>query len=161
VNTPNENAGLHIDWRVVGRAALSGLVLIIPIVALTEILGATIDNFNNSHWLVLPFLLILFAFAAAGYAGGRLEPTAPYTHGMLAALGSFAAWLVIRVVARLVRGASIGLSVQAVFATALFAAGLGLFGAVIAGRAPALLHENETPPPSPRARNDGPDAAAP
>jgi hypothetical protein len=157
VNAPNDNQRLHIDWRIVARAALSGLVLIIPIVVLTEILGATIDNFNSSHWLVLPFLLILFAFAAAGYAGGRLEPTAPYTHGMLAALGSFAAWLVIRVVARLVRGASIGLSFQAVFATALFAAGLGLFGAVIAGRAPDLLHENDPPPR--RAHNDGPDAA--
>ena len=158
MNVPNDNAGLHIDWRIVARAALSGLVLIIPIVALTEILDATIDDFNNSHWLVLPFILILFAFAAAGYAGGRLEPTAPYTHGMLAALGSFAAWLVIRVFARLIRGANVGLSVQSVFATALFAAGLGLFGAVIAGRAPELLHENDPPPR--RAHRDGPDAAA-
>jgi hypothetical protein len=162
VNTPNEHERLHINWRVVGRAALSGLVLIIPIVVITEILDATIDNFGSSHWLVLPFILILFAYAAAGYAGARLEPTAPFTHGMLAAIGSFAAWLVIRVLARVVRGANIGFGLQAVFANALFAAGLGLFGAVVAGRAPELLHENESPPPRrPQPRpNDGPDAAA-
>jgi hypothetical protein len=137
---------LHVDWRVVVRAALSGLVLIVPIVIITEILDATIDNFSGSLWLVLPFLLILFAYAAAGYAGGRLEPSAPFTHGILASLGAFGMWLVIRVLARVVRGAHLGFGWRAVFTNALFAAGLGLFGAAIAARAPALLHENDPPP---------------
>ena len=137
---------LHVDWRIVGRAALSGLSLIIPVVIIAEILDATIDNFSDSHWVILPFLLILFAYAAAGYAGGRLAPWAPYTHGILASLGAFAAWLVIRVGERLVRGDHIGFGPRAVMTNAMFAAGLGLFGAAVSGRAPELLHETRDDP---------------
>ena len=114
VPEPASEGGLHIDWRVVGRATLSGLSLIVPIVIITEILDATIDNFSDSWWVFFPFLLILFAYAASGYAGGRLAPWAPYTHGILAALGAFGSWLVIRVVERLVRGEHIGFGPRAV-----------------------------------------------
>jgi hypothetical protein len=146
VTTPEEeHRGLQISWSTVGRAALSGLVLIVPVVIITEVLDATIDNFSSSRWVFLPFLLILFAYASAGYAGGRLAPWAPYTHGILASLGSFLAWLVIRVVERLVRGDHIGFGPRAVVTNAMFAAGLGLFGAAMAGRAPELLHENDPP----------------
>jgi hypothetical protein len=142
----------YVGWRVVVRAALSGLSLIIPIVIITEILDATIDDFSDSWWVFIPFALILFAYAASGYAGGRLAPWAPYTHGILASLGAFATWLVIRVVERLVRGEHIGFGPRAVMTNAMFAAGLGLFGAAIAGRAPALLHEtgdDNRPPAEP------------
>jgi hypothetical protein len=145
VSTPvpdESQQGLNIDWRIVGRAALSGLVLIIPVVIVTAILEATIDDFSASKWQVLPFLLILFAYAAAGYAGGRLGPWAPYAHGILAALGSFAIWCVFRVLERVVRGAHIGFGPRAVMTNAMFAAGLGLFGAAIAGKATDVL-----PPP--------------
>jgi hypothetical protein len=152
--TTNEPAdhGLHIDWRVVVRAALSGLVLIIPIVIITEILDANVSNFSGSRWVFFPFLLILFAYAAAGYAGGRLAPWAPYTHGILAALGSFATWLLFRVVERLIRGAHIGFGPRAVMTNAMFAAGLGLFGAAIAGKASDIL-----PPDAPSNLNRNPD----
>jgi hypothetical protein len=145
VTTPSDTPDdrLHVNWRIVARAALSGLVLIVPIVIITEILDSMIDNFSDSRWLFIPFLLILFAYAAAGYAGGRLAPEAPYTHGILASLGAFVAWLVIRVGERLVRGEHIGFGPRAVMTNAMFAAGLGLFGAAIAGRAPDLLEERE------------------
>jgi|SoiMethySBSTD1v2_1073268.scaffolds.fasta_scaffold2355527_1 hypothetical protein len=149
---PVSDGGLHIDWRVVGRATLSGLSLIVPIVIITEILDATIDDFSDSWWVFFPFLLILFAYAASGYAGGRLAPWAPYTHGILASLGAFGSWLLIRVVERLVRGEHIGFGPRAVMTNAMFAAGLGLFGAAISGRAPEMLDQRRDgaggPPPS-------------
>jgi hypothetical protein len=143
VTTPNEarRDGLHVDWRVVVRGALSGLSLIIPIVIVIEVLDAKIHNFDSSGWVVLGFLLILFAFAAAGYAGGRLGPSAPNTHGILSALGALAVTLVVRVVERLARGQHLGFGWRSAIADAMFAAGLGLFGAAVAGRAPDLLHE--------------------
>jgi hypothetical protein len=128
---------LHVDARAIARAIASGLSLIIPVVIITEVLDATVEGFDGSWWVFLPFMLILFAYAAAGYAGGRLAPWAPYTHGILAALGAFGTWLVIRVVERLVRGEDIGFGPRAVMTNAMFAAGLGLFGAAIASRAPA------------------------
>ncbi|MCU1426727.1 MAG: hypothetical protein JWL83_727 [Actinomycetia bacterium] len=150
MTTPNaDDGGLRVNWATVVRAALSGLVIIIPIVIFTEILDANVDNFSSSRWVFLPFVLILFAYAAAGYAGGRLAPWAPYTHGILASLGSFLTWLLFRVVERLVRGAHIGFGPRAVMTNAMFAAGLGLFGAAIAGRAPELLREDRDPPPEP------------
>jgi hypothetical protein len=151
VTTPSDagEQGLHVDWRVVVRGALSGLSLIIPIVIISEILDANIANFSDSWWVFLPFALILFAYAASGYAGGRLGPWAPYTHGILASLGAFATWLAFRVGERLVRGEHIGFGPRAVMTNAMFAAGLGLFGAAISGRAPELLHETRDQPRSP------------
>ena len=140
---------VHVDWAVVARGALSGLVLIIPIVIITEILDANVDNFSGSRWVALPFVLILFAYAAAGYAGARLAPQAPYTHGILASLGSLLTWLLIRVVERLVRGAAIGFGPRAVFTHVMFAAGLGLFGAAVAGRAPDVLGDRSVLPRDP------------
>jgi hypothetical protein len=146
VTTPShDDGGLHINWATVGRAALSGLVLIIPVVIVTEILDANVNNFSGSRWQVFPFLLVLFAFASAGYAGGRLAPWAPFTHGILASMSSFFIYLAIRVVERVARSAHIGFGPRAVLTDAMFAAGLGLFGAAIAGRAPDLLHENDPP----------------
>jgi hypothetical protein len=133
---------LRIDWRNVGRGVLSGLSLIVPIVIITEVLDESVDDFSDSWWVFLPFLAILFAYAAAGYAGGRLSPWAPYAHGILAALGAFGAWVVIRVLERTVRGEEIGFGPRAVVTNAMFAAGLGLLGAALSSRAPAA-----SPPP--------------
>jgi hypothetical protein len=144
----NAGAGaprLRIDWPNVGRGVLSGLSLIVPIVIVTEVLDETVDDFSDSWWVVLPFLAILFAYAASGYAGGRLAPWAPYAHGILAALGAFGAWLVIRVVERLVRGEEIGFGPRAVLTNAMFAAGLGLLGAAVSGRAAAIAGTPDEP----------------
>jgi hypothetical protein len=142
VTTPEEG-GLHIDWGVVLRGTMAGLSLIIPIVVIIEVLDAVIDDFDSSGWVVFGFLLILFAFAAAGYAGGKLGAWAPYTHGILSALGALGVTLLFRVVERLARGKELGFGWRSAIADAMFAAGLGLFGAAIAGRAPRLLEERE------------------
>ena len=151
MSTPHDASDdrLRFDWRVVVRGALSGLSLLAPIVILIEVLDANIDNFDNSAWLVLAFAFVLFAFAAAGYAGGRLGPWAPYTHGILSALSSLAVVLTFRVVERLARGADLGFGWRSAIADAMFAAGLGLFGAAISGRAPELLHEHRDQPRAP------------
>jgi hypothetical protein len=142
--SPADHAdGLHVDWRVVARAAAAGLSLIIPIVIITEILDASIDDFSDSRWLFIPFLFILFAYAATGYAGGRLAPDAPYTHGILASLGAFGTWLVIRVVERLVRGEHIGVGPRGIVTNAMFAAGLAVFGAAISLRATDVLEKRD------------------
>jgi hypothetical protein len=141
VTTPD--GGLHIDWRVVARGTMAGLSLIVPIVIVIEVLDAVIDDFDSSGWLVFAFLLILFAFGAAGYAGGKLGPWAPYTHGILSALGALGITLLFRVIERLARGKDLGFGWRSAIADAMFAAGLGLFGAAIAGRAPQLLEERE------------------
>jgi hypothetical protein len=130
-----------VDWRAVARGALSGLSLIIPIVVVTEVLDANVDDFSDSTWVFVPFVLILFAYAASGYAGGRLGSWAPYTHGILASMAALAAWLLFRVVERLARGEDIGFGPRELLTNAMFAAGLGLFGAAIAARAPAPLDE--------------------
>jgi hypothetical protein len=144
-------AGLHIDWRVVVRAAVAGLSLIIPVVIIAEILDATIDDFSDSNWIFIPFVLILFAYAAAGYAGGRLAPDAPFTHGILAALGAFGTWLVFRVLERLARGEPLEIGPRGILTNAMFAAGLAVFGAAVSNRAPDMLGETR--------RDDGHDDA--
>ena len=138
---------MTVDWRVVVRAAFTGLSIIVPVVIITEVLDAQIDDFADSRWLFFPFALILFAYAAAGYAGGKLGRLAPYTHGILAALTALGTWLAIRGAERLVRGKEFGFGPRDILTNAMFAAGFGLFGAAVASRAPQAQTADQEPSP--------------
>jgi hypothetical protein len=73
---------------------------------------------------------LMFAFAAAGYGGGKLAPWAPMAHGALGAAGSYLIVQAFGIVRRLIAGDPInfiGYPLQA-----FIAAGCGLLGAAFA-----------------------------
>ena len=103
MTAPELDTGAAVRWPAVIRGALLGLALVIPITIVGAILDRSMDNFDNSGWRVLLALLIALTFVPAGAYAARLAPTGPLTKGALAGVGTFVAWLPLRVLIWLTR----------------------------------------------------------
>ena len=101
-------------------------------------------------WLFVAFVVILYAYAMAGYGAARSRPDAPLADGMLAGFGAFAIWLLVRLAVPLVRGDRLGFGIVAVVTNALFAIALGVLGGIFAvrvvDRRPQLAAEGPSEP---------------
>jgi hypothetical protein len=137
-----KNARLEIDLTALRRGIVGGLVLIVPI----SLIVALVTHHRRSSyggWQLVAFVAILYAYATAGYGAARTRPDAPLAHGMLAGLGAFLVWLLVRLAVPLARGDRIGFGVVAVATNALFAVALGALGGLFAARRgpTAVTHE--------------------
>lgn len=131
-----------IDRHAVARGATVGLLLFVPISALRVLVDRNVSDFEHSGWAPL-FAVALFAvYALAGFIAARIAVDAPYTNGVLAAVGAFLLWIPIRILIWAVRdsGQHLISGIAPVFTPArilgqfVFAAGLGAIGGVIASR---------------------------
>ncbi len=116
-----------IDWSIVKTAALSGLVLLVPLALLNQWL---IDEESTNFAKLGFFGAFMFAFAAAGYGGGKLAPHAPMAHGALGAAGSYAVIQAFGIIRRLIAGGDLNFAGYPLLM--LLAAGCGIFGAAFA-----------------------------
>lgn len=131
-----------LDWGAVVRGALLGATLILVVSIAGAIIDRSIDDFDDSGWPVTIFLAVLAAYAVAGWWAGRSTHGGPLTIGALAGIGAFAAWVPIRILIWAVRDDSKGLvsgddavfTLGGVFANLVFAAALGMVGALIGAR---------------------------
>jgi hypothetical protein len=128
--------------RPVLRGALLGAGLILLVSLAGALVDRAVDDFDDSAWPVTIFLGILVAYLAAGWGAGRQAVGSPLTNGALAGLGAFAVWVPVRTVIWAVRDDSRGLvagddavfSLGGVFANLVFAAALGMVGALLGAR---------------------------
>jgi hypothetical protein len=131
-----------VDARAVGRGALAGVLLIIPLTALRAILDREIEDFDGSAWVPLFALALFAAYVIAGVVAGRRTPDAPLSNGLLAGVGAFVLWVPLRVLIWIMRSESQGLftgadpvfTVGQLFGQILFAAVFGLIGGIIGAR---------------------------
>ena len=131
-----------VDRGAVIRGTGVGTLLILVASVTGAIIDRAVDDFDDSGWPVTIFLAVLVAYAVAGWWAGRSTAGAPLTTGALAAIGAFVAWVPIRILIWAVRDDSKGLfsgddavfSVGGVFVQLVFAAALGMVGALIASR---------------------------
>jgi hypothetical protein len=138
-----------IDRGAVARGAAIGLLLFVPISALRVIVDHNVNDFDHSAWAPVFAIALLVVYLVAGFVGGRDGADAPYSNGMVAAIGAFVLWIPIRIVIWAVRDTSQGLvtgstpvfTVPAVFTQLVLAAALGAFGGWLAGRRRALADE--------------------
>jgi hypothetical protein len=140
VSTETDRAGVDdapiVEWQAILRAALSGLVVVLPISVIYAVLERQVDDFDDSAWPFLLFLALLFVFAFAGWYAGLLVPRAPLSNGALAGLGVLVTWLPIRVVIWALRDDSRGLvsgsdpviTIFGVFGLAIAATAFGMLG---------------------------------
>jgi hypothetical protein len=141
------------------RPALRGALLGAGLIFLVSVAGAlvdrAVDDFDDSAWPVTIFLAILAVYGVAGWWAGRVSSGEPLTNGALAGLGAFAVWVPVRVLIWAVRDDSRGLisgddavfSLGGVFANLVFAATLGMVGALLARRsARGPLADRASPP---------------
>jgi hypothetical protein len=155
-NTPGSDGDtrLGIDWRVVLRASLVGLAIIVPVTVLRVVLDRELADFDNSGWIYPLFVLILVGYFAAGWVAGRARPDAPLTHGALGGIGVLVLWIPIRVAIWAVRedgralfkGDHAALRPGQVFGQIVIAATLAMVGAFVATRVGRRRTTTEAPP---------------
>lgn len=126
--------------QAVGRGALVGTALLVPVVTVTAFL---VDRSGEgvSPWRIPLFFGVLAAFGLGGFVAARAVPASRFTAGILAGLGAFALWLPLRALTwwirddgrGLVTGADAVLAPGQVLTAALFAATLGLVGGILGG----------------------------
>jgi hypothetical protein len=144
------------DARAVGRGALAGLLIIVPLTALRAVVNREVNSFDNSGWVPLFGLALFAAYLIAGVVAGRRTLHAPLSNGLLAGVGAFLMWLPLRVLIWVARGESQGLftgpgpvfTVTQLFGQVVFAAVFGLVGGVIGARTKrpaAVTGEGATP----------------
>jgi hypothetical protein len=131
--SPKPNARLVLDVTALRRGIVGGLVLIVPISVIVALVSHG-KRSGNSGWLLVAFVAVLYAYATAGYGAARTRPEAPLSHGMLAGLGAFLVWLLVRLAVPIARGDHLGFGIVAVVTNALFAVALGAAGGLLAAR---------------------------
>jgi hypothetical protein len=133
-----------IDRHAVARGAAFGLLLFVPLSAIRVVIDQNVDHFDRSGWAPI-FAIALFAvYVVAGFVSARGAPDAPYSNGIVGAIGAFILWIPIRILIWAVRDNGQGLfsGSEPVFTAAgllgqlVFAAAFGAFGGWIAARRP-------------------------
>ena len=132
----NRGAAVEIDRKALTRGALFGLAVIAPVSIGVEVLDA-VDVLSKGAVVFIPFVAILAAFVLAGYQAARTARGSPYTHGALAGLASFMAWLTLRMGTHLVLGERLlgkeGDTAMTVVLTVTTVALLSMSGGILGG----------------------------
>jgi hypothetical protein len=131
-----------VEWRVVFRGALLGLLVLVTASVVEAVLDRNIDAFRDSGWIYPLFVAILAGYALGGWQAGRLVPSAALTNGTLAGVGAFVLWIPVRIVIWLVRdehrglftGHSPALRPGQIFGHLVIAAALGMLGGWLGAR---------------------------
>lgn len=137
---PGITGGIH--WAAVGRGAVVGLSVIVPVTILRVVLDHESSDPNHSPWIYPLFVLLLVGYAIGGYVGGKAGADAPLTNGTMAGLGALVIWLPIRVVIWAVRedgrglfnGTNAALPPGQLFGALVIAAGFGMLGGFLSER---------------------------
>ena len=132
---------VEIDRRALTRGALFGLAVIAPVSIGVEVLDA-VDVLSKGAVVFIPAAAILGAFFLAGFEAAKAARGSPYTHGALAGLASFTAWLTLRMATHLVLGERLlgkegdtAITVLFTVATvALLSMSGGILGGLLGGR---------------------------
>ena len=151
-SSPVAPGAAGVEWGPVLRGAMLGLCVLIVVSLAEAVLDRNMDNFKDSGWIVPLFLVILVGYTAGGYAAGRAVPTSPLTNGTLAGLFAFLLWIPVRILIWLVRDENKGLLTGhspairpgQLLGHVVLAAGLGLFGGWLGGRAAVRAHARQS-----------------
>jgi hypothetical protein len=137
----------RIVWPAVLTGAGVGLVVLIVVATTRAALDRRVSDFDESGWTLPLFVVLIAGYFAAGWVAQRRAAAAgvadaPFTHGTLAGIGAFVAWIPLRILIWLVRderrgligGGDAALRPGQVLGALVIAAGLGLLGAFLAAR---------------------------
>ena len=131
-----------IDRHAVARGAAIGLFLFVPISALRVLIDRNVENFDDSGWAPLFALAIFAVYVITGFVAARIATEAPYSNGIVAAIGALVLWLPIRTLIWAIRdsgqqlfgGTDPVFTPGRILGQVVFAAALGAIGGVVAAR---------------------------
>jgi hypothetical protein len=114
-----------IDWRVVASATAAGLLVLVPLAAVSAL---ALPTTPGAGWTWAFLAVAVAAFATSGAVAGGRRRDVPIVHGILAGLSTFVVAEAIGIVVLMVRGE--GVALIAVFLGGVLAATCGLGGAL-------------------------------
>ena len=128
---------VDVDRKVVSRAAVFTLTLLVPSYVVIEVVSAVAGIKDNSWFWYFSFLVVFFIMAVGGARAAAMRPEAPYSHAALTTLTAFLPLVVVLLVAAAIRKGPSGMA-DAVFSVAfyvvvaiLFFMSAGVFGAMV------------------------------
>lgn len=131
---PLPDARIVIELRSL-RAGVSAGLFGVLIVAIGYAIGdRRVDDLTGTAWVYVLMAGLIFSYALAGYGAGRLRPAMPLTHGILAGLGTFAGWMVLRAAIVWVRDSGHPVAWNQVATNLLLGSAFGMFGSMFASR---------------------------
>lgn len=119
--------------KVDRSAVLAGAALAAGVAAAAVVVAQGIKSLTGTDANLLLYLVLLGGLAAGGRVAGRRQPSAPLTHGALAALAAYVALIAVITVIRLALGREVADPVALVF-NGLMAASAGILGGYLAVR---------------------------
>lgn len=127
-----------IERDAVVAGALLAIGIIFPTVVLFQIVDATAGIGCDSNWNFAFFVPLVVAWVLGGRLAAARGPGAPYSNAVLAALGAFAVFAVVRIVGEAVSSSDdCGGDLWAALAfNGMIAASTGIVGALLAARRP-------------------------
>lgn len=144
---PDRGRATSVCWPAVVWGAGIGLVVLVVVATARAVLDREVEDFTESGWTLPLFVLLLVGYFLAGWVAQRRAEDlgagdAPLTHGALAGLGAFAAWVPLRVLIWLIRdedrgllrGSDAAFRPGQLFGALVIAAGVGLLGGYLAAR---------------------------
>ena len=145
-----------IDRAAVARGAAIGLFLFVPISALRVLIDRNVENFDDSGWAPLFALAIFAVYVVTGFMAGRIANEAPYSNGIVAAIGALLLWLPIRALIWAIRdseqqlfgGTDPVFTPGRILGQIVFAAALGAIGGVVGARRSARATVETGEPPA-------------
>lgn len=131
-----------IDRHAITRGAAIGLLLFVPISALRVLVDHNISDFDHSIWRTLFAFALIAVYGIAGFIAAQIAVNAPYSNGIVSAIGAFVLWIPIRILIWAVRDSDQGLfsghtpvfTPAGIFGQLVLASALGAIGGVIAAR---------------------------
>lgn len=132
-----------VAWGPMLRGALVGLCVLVAASVIEAILDRNVSDFKDSGWIYPLFVAILVGYAIGGYVAGKAVPDSPLTNGLLAGVFAFLLWIPVRILIWAVRDENKGLFTGhspairpgQLFGHIVIAAGLGMLGGWLGGRA--------------------------
>ncbi|MBK5286903.1 MAG: hypothetical protein JJE46_00415 [Acidimicrobiia bacterium] len=143
-----------IDRNAVARGAAIGVLLFVPLSAARVAIDRNVKDFDHSGWAPAFAIALFTVYVVSGFVAARMAADAPYSNGMIGAIGAFVGWIPIRILIWAVRdstqplftGRNPALTVGGIFGQLIFAAFFGVIGGYVASRrSRAAVSEPDSP----------------
>ena len=139
--TPDEADGV-IDRHAVLTSAVVGLAILIAASVIDAVLDRNVDNYKDSGWRYVLFVMVLVGYFVAGVLAGRRAPGGALTNGALAGTLTFVLWVPVRMIIWAVRdeheqlftGVDPVFKPGQIFGHLVIASALGMLGGIIGAR---------------------------
>lgn len=128
------DARIVVELAALRAGVGAGLFGVLIVAIAYALFDRNVDDVGGTLWVFVLWAGLIFSYALAGYGAGRMRPLMPLTHGILAGVGTFVGWIVLRAIIVAVRDGDGALAWRSIATNLLLGATFGMFGSMFATR---------------------------